>query len=65
MEAIRIIQKCRAAGRHCAERAVLAIPADISAEEARRLVRMGRAVGADLSDFTPETWPEWDGTDET
>lgn len=43
MKAIRITSKCAAAGQHLAAGKVFKVPEQVSAEDAARLVRMGRA----------------------
>lgn len=43
MKAIRITTKCAVAGQHLAVGKVLKVPEQVSAEDAGRLVRMGRA----------------------
>lgn len=44
MKAIRILSKCAASGLHLAAGKVFTVPSEVSAEDAGRLVRMGRAV---------------------
>ncbi len=43
MDAIRILVKCAASGQHLPAGAVFKVPAQVSADDAGRLVRMRRA----------------------